>query len=420
MGQPAIKDFLCSFCNEIKRIRARKDQKFCSVECSKKSRVMFGPEVKATSDEFDIDDIPESPEIIVQQYCKKNNQLLVKNKNLQTEVKLLKNSINFSENITHVLKSGIRALPIIKSITTYKKTSSQTHEEEAVLMLSDLHAAEIVSALETDNFGEYNFEIFCLRMQELFDSIIRITDIQRKGGAKLDVLNVFSLGDLISGEIHLELLRTNEFPLITSAFQVSTVLAQFLAKLSVHFKEIKFYGVNGNHDRLTQEKVMKGRYDDTARIIYETLPLLTAKYSNIKYTIPKSPFTVVNVYDWKYLLTHGDLKISGAVYTGMEKLNKEFQMIYMKRGGFDLLCTGHYHNPASLDGVLMNGALVGAGEYSMLNVRKITTPSQKFFGVTKKRKTTWVYDTDITPDTHEFIYNEDFLASDLMEQWENS
>jgi hypothetical protein len=419
MGKPSIRDFFCHHCNETKKIRARKEQKFCSIRCSQESRLKTQSPPEEL--EFDIDEIPEAPDVIIKQYVRKNNQLLVKNKNLMTEVKLLKNNINFDENITHLLKSGIRALPEIKYIKPVYKTTSFSREEEGVLVLSDLHAAEVVSASETDNFAEYNFEIFCLRMQELLDSIIRIADIQRKGGAKLDILNVFSLGDLISGEIHLELLRTNEFPLITSAFQLSSVLAQFLAKLSTHFKEIRFFGVGGNHDRIAKEKFMKGRYDEISRIIYETLPLLTKRYKNIKYSAPKSPFMIANIYDWKYLLVHGDMKISGAVYGGMERLSREFKDMYRDRGNFHKMVVGHYHNPADLDGVIMNGSLIGGSEYSINAVRKNTEPSQKFFGVTKKRIKTWTYDILVkdTPSEHEFVYNEEFLACDLMDHWEN-
>lgn len=429
MGKPSVKEFLCLFCGKVKHIRARKGQKYCSVECSKNIQALPQEERRDTAlnvladfvEDINIGDMCEAPDVIVKQYLRKNNILQTKAKNLETENKLLRNNINFSENISVVLRSAISALPKISVISAPLRSAKYLRDEEAVLLLSDLHASSKTTLLETDGLAEYSFEVFTLRMQKLLDSIVSITDIQRAGGARLDVLNVFALGDLISGIIHPELILTNDMQLVQSCMQVSLVIAQFIAKLSTIYKQVKFTGISGNHDRLEKNKVIKTKWADFSRIIYESISLLTQNYKNIQFDIPQSPFTIVKIYEWKYLITHGDCGVKGNIVGGVEKLYKEFQELYRTRGGIDLLICAHYHQPVSVDGALINGSMCGGDEYSIFALRKNTDPSQKFFGVNKEHRTTWMYDVFVknTPPKHTFIYNKDVLAIESMKTWNN-
>lgn len=413
MGNPT--NFVCKNCGKGTQKKIKKGQQYCSPQCSVEARRKPKEEVEVLTDD-------NEAAIIIQEYVKKNGNLQLQLKKEKLENKLLRSDITKEYVITDLIQSGIKSLPKIEKLNPIIKSNKTRRLEEAVLLFSDLHAAEIVSNLEMDGLNEYNFDIFCRRMQCLQDSMTDCVDIQRCGGVVIDNLNIFSLGDLINGDIHFELEKTNEMPLITSAFQVSLVVAQFLCKLSTQFKKIRFFGVTGNHGRKSKDKAFKQRFDCIEWIIYQVLPLLTAKYSNIEYFIPQSPFMVCEIFNWKYLLTHGDSKlqsVGGIPYYGIKKLSTEFNAMYRERGGFDMMVMGHLHNPANLEGVMLNSSIVGGDEFSAQAVRKATKPSQKFFGVSEKYLHTWMYDLflDDIPDHHDFIYNKDGMTNYLMREW---
>lgn len=419
MGTPALRKFTCQFCQKIEEKRVPKEQKFCSAKCATAARTNPS-QPKTTQEEIKLP--PGDPVSIAGDYAKKHGQMSLKLQRAESEVKILRDHLAKGGVLMDVLKTGIEALPKVPYIAPIKPKQNLKKPEEAVLLFSDLHAVEVVRLLETDGFNEYNFEIFCKRLQKLLDSMVDITEIQRNGGIPIDKLNIFSLGDIVSGDIHFELEKTNEMPLITSAIQTATVIAQFLIQLASYFGEINFLGVTGNHGRKSPVKGFKQRYDNIEFIIYQMLPLLTINQPNIKYAIPQSPFMICQIFDWLFLLTHGDQKsnsFAGIPYYGLGRLTNEFQGMYRKRGGFDLACYGHYHTPAQVEGMLVNGSMVGTDEFAIQAVRKVTKPSQKYFGVSQKYLRTWNYDIELddTPSDHSFLYNPDQLAANIIADW---
>jgi hypothetical protein len=418
LGIPALRKLTCKFCSKTVEKNVPKEQQFCSPQCATESRKQTSPE-KAASLKMDFP--PGDPKEIAADYLHKSGRLQLDNARLKSENDFLRDQLTKGGMLYDALKEGVKSLPVVKSLSAPKPRRNPAHVEESVLLFSDLHAAATVSKLETDGFNEYDFNIFCRRMQALQNAIVDITDIHRQA-FQLNKLNVFSLGDIISGDIHFELEKTNDMPLITSAIQTATVIAQFLLKMAGVYDEIKFFGVTGNHGRKTREKGFKHRYDSIELIIYSMLPLLTANQPNISYIIPQSPWLLVNIFDWVYLLTHGDQKsnsFAGIPYYGLGRLTNEFQGMYRKRGGFDLACYGHYHTPAEIENYLVNGSMVGTDEFAIQAVRKVTPPSQKFFGVSSKRLRTFNYDIELAdaPLEHDFIYNPSKLPHDLMMNW---
>lgn len=406
-------DFSCKNCGNGAKNKIKKEQQFCCHSCSVEYR-----KKKPTS--------PDEGEaaVFVHDLVKTNGKLKMQLDRSKLENKLLRRDISSGSAIAEVLKESIQTLPRIRVITPPQfRFSKTTKEEEAVLLFSDLHAAEVIRSPEVDGFNEYNFEVFCCRLKKLQESIVDIVTIQRKGGITIDKLNVFSLGDLVSGDIHQELKVTNEMPIITAALQTALVVAQFLIKLSMVFKEIEFTGVIGNHDRKGPEKEFKEKYDSIGWLIYQTIAILTSEYPDIRYKIPFSPFTIHQVYDWKYLLVHGDGKTQyagGLPYSGIARMSTDFQSIYRDRGGFDLMVAGHYHDAAQIPNSILNGAFVGGSEYSIGNVRRLSRPLQKFFGVSKNYLHTFMYDVflDKAPSSHDYIYNRDAMLVELMRKFE--
>lgn len=418
MGIPAERTIHCRYCGEIKKIHAPAHQIFCSRVCAIAGRNKNQTSKKPHK-------IAETPEDIATRYIVETESLRQKLREAQAENKLLRSTHLHEETFAATIKSAVASLPTVSRIIPPPKPYwNPNHEEVLVLLLSDLHACEVVKANETDNFNEYDFDIFCRRMQKLLNSIVGIGDIHRTA-FQMNELEIFCLGDLVSGSIHQELENTNEMPLVQSAVQTACIIAQFLVKLSAVFPKISFHGIVGNHARLQKERQFKRRYDSAEYIIYNLLPHLTAKSPSIQYDIPFCPWKMVKIFDHLYLLGHGDEKANnygGIPYYGLSKIYSEFQAMYRKRGGFDLRCIGHYHRPADLGECLVNGSLIGTNEYSISNLRAVTEPSQKCFGVSREFPKTFQYDLYVkdAPAEHSFIYDPERTSIQLMERWQSS
>ena len=76
---------------------------------------------------------------------------------------------------------------------------------------------------------------------------------------------VWANGDEISGNIHQSIAVTNKENVIEQIKGVSELIAEFLAELSRHFRNVAFVSVAGNHSRIEQNKdkaLVSERLDD--------------------------------------------------------------------------------------------------------------------------------------------------------------
>ena len=84
----------------------------------------------------------------------------------------------------------------------------------------------------------------------------------RRNICEVDELVIPMLGDMISGDIHEELARTNVDNCMMQMLTAAHVIAQALMFLAPHFKSITVPCVVGNHGRMTRKPPMKDKYMD--------------------------------------------------------------------------------------------------------------------------------------------------------------
>lgn len=275
--------------------------------------------------------------------------------------------------LARTVKESIAALEPLPPIAYQIPRKLQSSAEiAAVVKFSDWHIGERVRREETENLNEFNYTIAQERVREITGKIVGWTATHRMA-FKISRLYVFCEQDFISGDIHDELRRTNEFPVPVQAVKAGSILAQSVATLAAHFDEVVLVEVGGdNHSRLTQKPQAKQKsINSFGYVVYAILNTLVEKHKNIRIESSEAMTLLVDVVGQKFLCEHGDTVRGwmGTPYYGLARhKGREAvrRMIVRKQQdiGFDYISCGHFHVPAIIEeNILVNGALNGTTEY---------------------------------------------------------
>jgi len=330
---------------------------------------------------------------------------------------------SLEERLVSVIKEEVKALPEVKRV--WRPSVEKVSQETAILLLGDTHIGEVVSREEVCGFGEYDFDIFVKRLKFLADSIKSITVTKLKG-YRIDKLVIYVLGDMISGRVHEELREKGE-EIIFQVLQGSFVTAQFILELSQLFSDIEIVGVVGNHGRLTQKPTFKRKYVCWDYIFYQFLSMFLVGNSRIKCNFPKSFFTLHKIYDWTFLLLHGDNIRSwlGISWYGVDRAVYRLGDLLQGKGErVDYRILGHFHNSGALDKgrgeIIINGSVIGGTEYSLGRLFLFDRPTQLFMGCHKEIGVVWRYpmrlDLPGVNKVEPYAYNQDFSGGDLLRE----
>ena len=344
-----------------------------------------------------------------------------KYRSLETKYKILAKEKTLSDTVIQVLSHELKALPKVDLI--WKTPELKTTKEVAGLLLGDTHIGEIVDRDEVMGLGEYNFDIFVKRLKFLATSMKSIA-VKKLRGYQINKLIIFMLGDMISGMIHDEL-RENAEDIVFQVLNGAYVTAQFVLEMLRLFNEVEIEGVLGNHGRLTQKKHYKKRYTNWDFVFYQMLGMFLAGNDRVKCSFPKSPYLIRKIYDWGFLVMHGDNIKSwmGIPWYGIQRaLWKLGDLLQGQGHKIHYRVLGHFHNTGELDRApgefLINGSIIGGSEYSLNAIFEFDRPTQIFFGVHKEIGITWRYHLRLDlPEVDTVIpykYNRDLDASRYM------
>jgi predicted phosphodiesterase len=179
-------------------------------------------------------------------------------------------------------------------------------------------------------------------------------------------------GDILTGDIHPELLRTNEAPVQASVVHWVPILASALRRLADEFGHVFVPTCDGNHDRdaVNHRTPTKKRTESSyAWIIYNWLADTLRDDPRVEFSISVSPEQRFDVYDTRFLLTHGDAFRSqggvGGLYPALLKyLLRKHQAYSALRNDFDYALMGHWHQLLWGQDFVVNGSLKGWDEYA--------------------------------------------------------
>ena len=295
-----------------------------------------------------------------------------------------------------VFEDSIRTLaPAIRSVAIPKpkKVSGQGREQTMVAPLSDTHVGDKVEIDQMVGLNEYSIDIFNERLYGWANQLLQLVELRRKA-SPINKLIIPMLGDMISGDIHEELARTNIDNCMGQMIRGANLIAQALMFFAPHFSEIEVPCVVGNHGRMTRKPPMKDKFMDWDYMLYQWVATFCRDQKNIKFHIPKSYATTFDVYDRKVLIMHGDA-ISGAgsgtaiqnnitkmrsVFEYQRALREELGVAGNLPDNFDSVMIGHFHRVDEIDigtgEIHICGTMKGGDEFALQRLTAITRPKQ--------------------------------------------
>ena len=176
------------------------------------------------------------------------------------------------------------------------------------------------------------------------------------------------LGDMVSGEIHEELVRSNLDNIVMTMARGAYITAQSMMTLAEHFEEVHIDAVVGNHQRLKKEIYYKDKYVGWDFLFYQWVASFCKNQTNIKFTIPKTFYQLIDVAGWDVLIHHGDAMRGSSM---QQKVHSLRQALQPQGKAFQYMFMGHYHHVEEHDigtgTALMCGCMKGTDEYAFLH-----------------------------------------------------
>jgi hypothetical protein len=249
------------------------------------------------------------------------------------------------------------------------------------LFASDWHWGEVVDPNQINGVNEYNVAIAQDRAKVMIEKTI---DLLKNHVALSDYPGiVFVLGgDMVSGDIHEELMATNSMEIMPTVIDLFGVLTWCIKTLADEFGNVFIPCVSGNHGRNTHKIRAKGRnFTSFDWLLYQFLSKRFENDTRIQFHIPDGSDAYYSIYGHKYLLTHGDqfrggdgvIGALGPIIRGDHRKRSRNAQIDME---YDTMILGHWHQLIQLERLIVNGSLKGYDEYAYANNFGFEPPRQ--------------------------------------------
>ena len=261
-----------------------------------------------------------------------------------------------NEILTEAVKSG--NLPQLN----YQRTEVAPSDNDLLVSLNDIHYGAVVQ----NYWNTYDSDVCCEMMCNYLDRIISIAETH-----KSENCIVWANGDEISGNIHQSIAVTNKENVIEQIKGVSELIAEFLAELSKHFRQVIFVSVAGNHSRIEPNKdkaLVSERLDD---LVEWYLSARLQNFDNVTIGTPDIHTTAaansVKVDETMYLID-----IRGKTYCGVHgdfdgSAGKVQALQTMAGKPLYAVLSGHLHHNKTdeVQGVktIMAGSFLGMDDY---------------------------------------------------------
>lgn len=263
-------------------------------------------------------------------------------------------------------------------------------------ILSDLHLDEVVDPAEMGGVNAFNRDIATLRLKRYFEKVVSLAR-DYTSGVTIDGCVLMLGGDLITGEIHEELARTNEADVLRTVEYWIGQLEAGVSLLADHFGHLSVYSVPGNHGRLDKRSPMKRR---SARSFDTHIAAMVARGfrsdDRVTFMIPESFDCQFAVYNTSYLLHHGDAYKGGGGIGGiwppiMRGEAKRRNAHAATNRPYNVGVLGHWHQLTWGPGMsfVVNGSLKGYDEFAAVSGFGFEPPQQAWWLTTPENGVTF-------------------------------
>lgn len=293
-------------------------------------------------------------------------ELLRQIKSLRAELKNARRALENRDELLDALREAIDQVEPVNLPRARRSPGKNAHEVSSVLLFGDWHIGAVVRPDEVENTNEYNYRTACYRLASILEGFIRWS---RNCGHDVRTCHVVCLGDLIDGLIHDELNIYAEFEPVIQVVRAANMLSTAVNKLSEHFDKVTVDSLaTDNHSRMTRKPFYKGRGAwSLGRLVNELAMARLEPNRRVVFRSIDALKTTVDISGKKFLIEHGDSvrAYMGIPYYGLERLRGREAGHRMRSGAsdFDYLVVGHWHTPAFIGNILINGALVGTTPY---------------------------------------------------------
>lgn len=250
-------------------------------------------------------------------------------------------------------------------------TTPAKHSSPGVptLFMSDFHWGEVVRPEQIGGVNEFNLRIARARLHTLAETTVKLLGIL---SPKLEYPGIVLAlgGDMLSGNIHEELVASNEKNVMPCVLDLFGELGSFISTMADTFGKVFLPCVTGNHGRDTHKMWSKDRHHTSFDwLLYCFLAKHFEKDKRITFLIPDGPDAYYRVYGHRYLLTHGDqfrggdgmIGALGPIIRGDHKKRSRNAQVDMD---YDTMLLGHWHQYIHLTRLIVNGTLKGYDEYA--------------------------------------------------------
>lgn len=314
------------------------------------------------------------------------------NSKLKSQLALAKQKLQQAEAELEVAESKIdfiRALGEPDSVDYEFLPKPPSGQATAVIVLSDWHVEETVSAKTVNGLNEYDLVIAERRIKKTFENAVQLLESARHLSNIKDLV-VAILGDMITGYIHEELQENNSLSPTEACLFVQDQIVSGIDFLEKHSgcKTITIPTAIGNHGRTTHKmRISTASQNSYEWMLYKQMEKYYKSRPKITWKVETGYHNWLNIQGKDVRFHHGDaILFSGGIGGPTVPILRALSVWdQSRRANLDVF--GHLHTNIWHDKFLLNNCLIG---YSPLAIKwkfPYSEPSQLFFVVDKKRAT---------------------------------
>jgi hypothetical protein len=289
---------------------------------------------------------------------------------VQAELKRTKKALLTLEKVKREIFKISNMKPRISQWVHAKSALPGKSTVVPVVQLSDAHYGETVEKDQVFGVNEYNLRIASERM--------RLFGLNTVGLLKENIrLNYPGIvlclnGDLLSGNIHEELIATNDVMVMPAFLKLFDDLASLLRLFVTEFGRVLVTATaGGNHTRMTKRIPAKSKaFTNFDWLMYRLLEKVFRHDRRVNFLISDGDDLEFQIYGHRYRQTHGDQFRGGTGFIGpfapiTRSETKKRTAAASYNRPYDTLIIGHFHQLMFLPSVIVNGSLVGYNEFAL-------------------------------------------------------
>lgn len=253
-----------------------------------------------------------------------------------------------------------------------------------ILEISDEHWGEVVDPGQIGGVNAYDLSIARARLKALGENTLDLL-MNHTVNPKYPGMVLSFLGDGTTGNIHDELMATNEEQIMPCVLDLRDHRVAFIDGLLKEIERLFIVCVIGNHGRDTPKVWAKVRAHTSFDWLgYQMLARHYEGNKRVQFLIPDGTDALFQVYGHRYLATHGNdfrggdgiIGAIGPIFRGDAKKRARNGQIGM---GYDTMLCGHFHQRIALQRLIVNGSLKGYDEYASVNNFPFEPPQQNLW-----------------------------------------